>query len=322
MCLQNRRTSGATKPQKLRRRKFPTLLEPTMILVTGATGLTGSEAVRRLSARGVPVRALVRTESKAATISDLPGVEIALGDMSQAESLAAPLKGVERALLISSSDPTMESVQATFIAAAKKAGVRHIVKLSGIMPGQGSPFRFARMHAEIERVLEASGVAYTHLRAGQFMQTYFRQAALIAGKGILPLPMAGAATASIDTDDIAEVAARVLTTPGHENKAYPLTGPESLTMEQVAAKLSAAIGRPVHYMDVPPDDAKRATMAAGMPPYMADAIAELFMIRRDGAEAKAWPTIRDVFGFAPRSFDDFAHRHAAIFRGDQPAPRV
>src|SRR5258708_4934187 len=105
-----------------------------MILVTGATGLTGGELVRRLSARGIPVRALARNTAKAAPLSALPNVEIVEGDMAHPETLNSALHGVERAMLISSSDPAMLEVQLNFIEAARKAGVKYIVKLSGIMP--------------------------------------------------------------------------------------------------------------------------------------------------------------------------------------------
>src|SRR5580704_16092587 len=176
----------------------------TMILVTGATGLNGSELVRRLSARGVPVRGLVRNSAKAAALAALPKVEIVEGDMARPQTLAAALRGVDRAMLISSSDAAMLEIQSNFIAAAKSAGVKHVVKLSGIMPELDSPFRFARMHGEIERRLEASGLAFTHLRAGEFMSSYFRQVPAIVGKGALFLPMEDAKIASIDVGDIAE----------------------------------------------------------------------------------------------------------------------
>ena len=118
-----------------------------MILVTGATGLNGSELVHRLSARGVSVRALVRSAARAQRLSMLPQVEIVQGDMARPETLRELLRGVEWAMLISSSDPAMLEVQSNFIEAARKAGVKHVVKLSGIMPDLDSPFRFARMHA-------------------------------------------------------------------------------------------------------------------------------------------------------------------------------
>lgn len=293
-----------------------------VILVTGANGLNGTELVRRLSAKGVPVRALVRSTARAHALSVLAGVEIVEGDMSRPETLTAALRGVDRAMLISSTDPAMVEVQSSFIGAARQAGVEHVVKLSGIIPDIDSPFRFARMHGEIEKRLEASGMAFTHLRAGEFMPAYFRQVPSIVARGMLALPMEEARIASIDIGDIAEVAATVLTTPGHEGKIYPLTGPESLNMAEVAERLSVVTGKTIRYVNVAPEDAKKAQLAAGMPPYLADGLAELFAERRKGKEARVWPTIEEVFGWRPSGFDDFARRNAAIFRGEQPAPRI
>ena len=293
-----------------------------MILVTGATGLNGSELVRRLSAKGIPVRALVRRAARAEGLSSLPQVEIVEGDMARPETLTGPLRGVDRAMLISSSDPAMLEVQATFIEAARKAGVKHVVKLSGIMPELDSPFRFARMHGEIERRLEVSGIAFTHLRAGEFMHAYFRQVPSIVARGVMFLPMEDAKIASIDIGDVAEVAATVLTSSGHEGKIYPLTGPEALNMAEVAEKLSTATGKSIRYVNVAPEEAKRAQLAAGVPPFTADALAELFAERRKGKEAQVSPIIPTIFGWQPTSFEEFARRHAAIFRGEQPPPKV
>lgn len=293
-----------------------------MILVTGATGLNGGEVLRRLSARGVRARALVRNMAKSGGLATLAGVEIVEGDMARPETLARALEGIDRAMLISSSAPDMFEVQAGFIDAARKAGVKHVVKLSGIMPELDSPFRFARMHGEIERKLEASGMAYTHLRAGEFMTAYFRQVPAIVGKGMIFLPMEDARIASIDVGDIAEVAVLTLTSPGHEGKIYPLTGPEALTMAEVAQKLSRVTGKAIRYVNVAPEDAKTAQRAAGLPDYMVDALAELFAERRKGKESKVWPVVPALLGRPATSFDDFLARHAAIFRGEQAAPRV
>ena len=293
-----------------------------MILVTGATGLNGKELVRQLSARGVAVRALVRNPARAEAIAALPHLEIVQGDMAQPETLAAGLRGVDRAMLISSSDPTMLDVQSNFIDAAKQAGVKHVVKLSGIMPELDSAFRFARMHGEIEKRLEASGMAFTHLRAGEFMPAYFRQVPNIIAKGAIFLPMEEARIASIHVGDIAEIAARVLTGAGHEGKIYPLTGPQALTMAEVAEKLSAATGKTIRYVNVPPEAARQAQLAAGMPPYLADALFELFAERRNGKEAKVWPDAAALLGRPPTSFDEFARRNAAVFRGEAPPPKV
>ena len=293
-----------------------------MILVTGANGTNGGELLRRLSAKGIPARALVRDVAKATPLRALPGVEVVEGDLARPDSLAGPLRGVDEAMLISSSAPDMLEVQTNFIDAAKRAGVRHVVKLSGIMPALDSPFRFARMHGEIEKRLEASGLAFTNLRAGEFMHAYFRQVPSIVAKGAMFLPMADAKIASIDVGDIAEVAIAALTTRSHDGKTYPLTGPEALGMAEVAQKLAAATGKAIRYVDVPPDDAKKAQLAAGVPAYLADALAELFAERRRGKESQVSTVIETTFGFEPTSFDAFAKRNAAIFRGDQPAPRV
>jgi uncharacterized protein YbjT (DUF2867 family) len=240
-----------------------------MILVTGAAGLNGGELVRRLSARGVALRAFVRSVEKAAALSALPNVEVFAGDMARPETLSGALRGVDRAMLISSSDSAMLEVQSAFIAAAASAGVKHVVKLSGIMPELDSPFRFARMHGEIERRLEASGMAFTHLRAGEFMPAYFRQ-----------------------------------------------------VPSKVADALSAATGKSIRYVNVAPDDAKNAQLAAGVPPYLADALAELFAERRKGKEAQVSPVAQTLLGRRPTSFAEFAVRNAAIFRGEQPAPKI
>src|SRR5260370_5778327 len=92
--------------------------------------------------------------------------------------------------------------------------------------------------------------------------------------------------ASIGVGDSAEVAAPVLTSPGHEGKICPLTGPEALSMTEVAEKLSAATGKHIQYVNVAPEDAKKANLSAGMPPFLADALFELFAERRKGKEAQ------------------------------------
>src|SRR5216684_4269205 len=156
-------------------------------------------------------------------------------------------------------------------------------------------------------------MTFTHLRSGEFMHAYFRQVPSIVARGAFFLPMEDAKIASIDIGDLAEVAAAVLTGSGHEGKIYPLTGPEALSMAEVAEKLSAATGKRIQYVNVTPEEAKRAQLAAGVPPDRADALAELFAERRKGKESKVWPDIEDILGRRATTFDEFATRHAAIF---------
>jgi uncharacterized protein YbjT (DUF2867 family) len=93
-------------------------------------------------------------------------------------------------------------------------------------------------------------------------------------------------------------------------------------MAEVAQRLSTATGKSIQYVNVTPEEATRANLAAGVPPYIADALAELFAERRKGKEAQVSPIIQGILGRLASSFDDFARRNAAIFRGERPAPKV
>jgi uncharacterized protein YbjT (DUF2867 family) len=293
-----------------------------MILVTGATGLNGGMLVARLSARGERVRALVRSKDKAADLAILPHVEVVVGDLGKPETLVEPLKGVQHAMLISTANEEMERVQNAFIDAAKKAGVEHVVKLSGVMCDPNSDFRFARMHGNIEKHLEESGLGWTHLRAGEFMQAYFRQVPNILRANKIIFPLEDARIASVDASDVVDIAELALTQPGHMGKAYYLTGLEALTMHEVAKKIGKATGRDITYENVSPEQMKAMQIKNGIPEVRAQALSELFAERRKGAESKVHHDIEGLLRRKPISFDDFAHRWAAIFNGQQPAPNL
>jgi uncharacterized protein YbjT (DUF2867 family) len=295
-----------------------------IILVTGATGLTGREIVRKLSAKGVTVRALVRNveRAKSLNLDTLPNVKIYEGDMNISETLAPALRGADKAMLISSSNAEMDTVQGNFIEAARKFNLNHIVKLSGIIADINSPFRYARMHGEIERKLENSGISFTHVRAGEFMQSYFRQVPFILKQNSLLIPMGNQRTASIDVLDVAEVAVRILTGSGHKGNVYPITGKDALTMDEVAEKFSTVLGRKINYINITPEDAKKARLIAGMSQYTVDALDELFAERRKGKESKVYNTIQAVFGFRPTTFEEFIIRNLQVFNGELPVPDI
>lgn len=288
-----------------------------MILMTGATGSSGSAIVREFVRRGLPVRALVRNPGKLAG-SDLPStVEVARGDMLEPASLRGALDGVRTALLISSPERNLVETQVSFLEAAKRAGVRHVVKLSGRGCFPDSGFRFARMHAEIERYLEHSGLAWTHLRPSQFMPVYLREVPSIVQDGVLRLPMGDARLAPIDLDDIAQVAVSVLSAPDqHAGKRYEMTGPEALTMSQVAETISSVLGRSVRYVNVDPEEKRAELLAQGIPAFFADAVDELFRERRQNRdESRVDLSTHQAFDVAPTRFETFVRTHAKAFRG-------
>ena len=197
-----------------------------MILITGTTGTNGIEIVRLLARSGVPCRALVRNAQKAAALAALPKVEIVEGDLADPETLAPAVEGVDKALLCSSIGPNLVELQGNFIRAAKRAGVRHIVKFSGMDADLNSEWRFLRWHAEAERELENSGLAFTHLQPNQFMQVCLLFQSTIASEGKFYAASKDSEVSPVDIRDIAAVA--VLTQSGHESKKYVITGPRRL----------------------------------------------------------------------------------------------
>jgi uncharacterized protein YbjT (DUF2867 family) len=291
-----------------------------MILVTGVNGLIGSAVIREFARQEYPVRALVRNRAKAQALETLPGVEVAEGDMLRPETLGRALDGVDRVLLISSPDQQMVETQCTFIDAAKKAGVRHIVKLSGVTTSLDSPFLFSRMHAEIARHLERSGLAWTQLRPSQFMTEYLREVPTIVAESAFFLPFEDAKLTPVDLEDIAKAAFALLTTPGHEGKAYMISGPEALSMREIAEQISLAIGKTVRYVNISPEERKRAQLAAGIPAYVVDALDVQSRLRRKGnGEEVVHPETHIALGIRPTTFAEFARRHAADFLGASAA---
>jgi uncharacterized protein YbjT (DUF2867 family) len=293
-------------------------MEGRMILVTGASGLNGSAVVRECSRNGVAVRALVRDRSKAGALASLPHVELLEGDMARTETLDRALEGIDRALMISSANPQMLETQCRFIDACKAAGVAHVVKFSGKESGIGfdpKKFRFTRMHEEIERYLEDSGLAWTHLRPSQFMQVYLREAPTIAGQGLLLLPLDDVRLSPVDIGDLAQIAFALLTRGGHHGRTFEITGPQALSMGEIATAIGAATGKPVRYQKISLEERRRGMQAAGLPSFMIDALDEQALERLRHPESRVELGTHELFGVKPTTFAEFAKRHAAVFAG-------
>jgi uncharacterized protein YbjT (DUF2867 family) len=287
------------------------------ILVTGATGLAGSAVIREFVRNRYPVRALVRSRAKARAFEAFPTVELVEGDMSRPATLDEALSGVDRVLLISSSDQQMAERQSTFIDAARKAEVRHIVKFSGLSAADvDTPFVFGSMHAEIERHLEGSGLAWTHLRPSQFMTEYLREVPTILAQSGLFLPLEDAKLVPVDVADIAKAAFALLTTPGHEAKIYAMSGPEALSMQQIAEQISAAIGQAVRYVSITREARMQALLAAGVPSFFVDALDAQAGERLKGTEGTVHPETHTALGIPPTPFAEFARRNAGAFLGE------
>lgn len=287
-----------------------------MILVTGATGTTGSEIIRELSAAGAKgVRVLARDPGRASAARDA-GFEIVEGDFEKPGTLGAALEGVSRALLLTPPSPRTFEQQRAFVDAAKRAGVRHVVKFSAFGADADAPEGFGKWHGQAEDALKAAGLAYTMLRPNFFMQNLLGQARRIAAQGSIYQPVGDARASFIDVRDIAAVVAKVLTEDGHEGKSYVLTGPEALSFYEVAEKLSAAAGREISYVPVSPEQFRAGALAAGLPEWLVDALGVLNEVFASGKAASVTGDARRVSGREQITFDKFARDYAHAFKGE------
>lgn len=284
-----------------------------MILITGATGSNGAELVKLLASRGVPLRAMVRSTGAAKGIAALPGVELALGDLDDPASVGRALEGIEKAFLLTPSTDRAEAQQLAFLDAARRTGVRHIVKLSQYAADEASPVRFLRYHAAAERAAVESGMAWTFLRPNLFMQGLLGFSQSIKGAGKFFAAAGDARVSVVDVRDNAAAAAAALTEPGHEGRTYDLTGPEALTHAEMAARLSEAAGRAITFIDIPPDAMLKALLSMGMPPWQADGLIEDYAHYRRGEASALTPGVQDATGRPPRAFAAFARDHAGAF---------
>jgi uncharacterized protein YbjT (DUF2867 family) len=287
-----------------------------MKLLTGATGLAGSFMVNEFVQRREPVRILVRDRAKAAALEKAPTVEIVEGDMSRRDSLGSALDGVDRVLMISAPRMDMVETQSTFVDAAKAAGVRHVIKFSGLDARPETAFIFGRMHKEIEEHVERSGLAWTHLRPSGFMQEYLREAPSVINEGAFFFALGDVRLNPVDLADVGRVGFLLLRDGGHEGARLHMTGPEALTMADVADRVSRATGRTARYVPVSRNDRRLALIAHGIPPEFADALDKQVEERlKGGAESRVDLSTHRLFNVEPTTFLEFARRSAEAFGG-------
>ena len=274
-----------------------------MILITTPNGKVGSEVVKQLQVKGEQIRIGAHTVEKAQKA--FPGAEVVHFDFGNEESIRSALQGVDKLYLASPGEMQAGPVNRV-VDLAKEAGCMHVVRLSAMGVEYGdSPLR------QVEQHLERSGLAWTFLRPSWFMQNYSTgMADAIRQGGTVIEPAEGAATSFVDARDIAAVGVAALTGDGHAGQAYAITGPEALTRDQVAAKISAAIGKPVRYQAVSAQEFETGMRGAGVPEAYVSLMGALYGFVRAGQTATLTNDVQQVTGQAPISFDQFARDHA------------
>ena len=199
------------------------------VLVTGATGNVVSLLIPLLKKEGADVRALIHSESKAQGLKD-QGVEVHVGEYEDPATLDAAFDGVDAAFLVAPPHEKAAGWMTNLIAAAKKAGTAHVVRLSAIKADKGGPTDNTQQHGATDEELQATGLSYTILRPHFFMQNLFMGASTIGSEGVFYMGMGDGKMGMVDVRDIADVACQTLLHPDkHKNKIYTLTGPKSIS---------------------------------------------------------------------------------------------
>ena len=283
------------------------------ILVTGGTGTTGSHLVNLLHEQKADFKALVRSEEKARPLQE-KGVATTIGDFASTSSIDKALDGVEKVFLLSAAGPDQVEHQGNFVQSCQKAAVKYIVKVSAIGTAADSPVALARWHAQTEEEIRKSGLNYTFLHPHAFMQNQFANIETIKSQGAIYAPMADAKFATVDARDIASVATRLLSEDGHEGKTYLLTGPEAISMSDIAGTLERLLGKEVNYLPVSFEDARKAMLGMGMPEWLADDLTELNKIFAAGHGAEVSNDIETVTSKKATPFEQFAKDHIDFFK--------
>lgn len=281
-----------------------------LIVITGATGTVGSEVAKSLLAAGARVRVAVRNPAKVADLV-AAGAEATPVDFADPTALERAFSGAARLFLLTPFvEDDVAQVQAA-VEAAKRAGVRFVLRMSALGADPDSPLELGRKHARAEQIVKDSGLEWTVLQPTFFQDNVFNYAgSTITEQGAFYGASGGGKTAYVSSADIGAVAAKILEAPqGHAGQTHVVTGPEALADTEVAALLTKALGKAVRYVDLDNAAYRRGVLDTGAPEWMADALAGLEGVKANGWAAAVSPVVFDVLGRAPESMAAFLARH-------------
>ncbi len=288
------------------------------ILVTGATSAISSAVIELLASADSDIRALVRNPAKAGALQAL-GAELVVGDLEKPKTLDQAFEGIDTVFMLTPPGPRAPEQSSNALWAARQAGVQRVVRLSAFGAAHDAPTINSRLHALSDSELIASGITYTILKPHFFMQNLLTAATSVAQDGVLPLPLADGKMALIDTQDIARFAAHVLTSSGHENKVYTLTGPASISMNAVASAIGGAIGHSVKYVPITLEQALEDMASFGLDEFTLNLLRDYFTAYSRNWGDVVTDDIPRVLGTPARSIEDFARDYAAAFGSKRTA---
>ncbi|MDO4028609.1 SDR family oxidoreductase [Clavibacter michiganensis] len=268
-----------------------------LVAVTGVTGAIGGAVARQLADAGL----LARTPSRAPDLADATVHEVTYGD--RAATLRA-LTGVEILLMVSAAEDEHRLAQhVAFVDAAAEAGVRHVVYTSFQGAAPDATFTLARDHHATEDRIRASGMAWTFLRDAFYIDFVSQ---LVGDDGVIRGPAGGGRVAAVTRADVAQVAATILRDPeSHAGATYELTGPEALTMAEIAATVAAARQRTVTYRDETLEEARASRAVWQAPEWQLDAWISTYTAMAAGEMAHVSGDVERVLGRRPVSLAEF-----------------
>jgi NAD(P)H dehydrogenase (quinone) len=298
-----------------------TIMIKPRIIVTGATGKTGSVVVSELLKAGYPVRAMVHREDARSARLKAQGAEIAVADMSDVERVADALKDVQRAYYCPPFDPYMIQGAAAFAVAAKEAHVEHIVSLTQWLASPSHPALMTRQLWLVDRLFSMiPGVAQTIVRPGFFADAYLTTIGLAVHLGVFPWMYGNSRNAPPSNEDVARVAVAALIDPArHAGKSYRPTGPELLGAEEMAKAIGRAVGRSVRVVPTPTWLFMKTARMGGLPIDLMSGVRYYIDDHKRGTFELGAPTtdVLDVTGRPAEEFETIARRHAALPRNQR-----
>jgi NAD(P)H dehydrogenase (quinone) len=286
------------------------------ILVTGATGKTGSFVVAELLKTGHPVRALVHHEDIRSARLRAQGAEVAVADISDVERVADALNDVQGAYYCPPFDPYMIQGAAAFAVAAKESRLEYIVGLTQWLASPSHPALMTRQHWLADRLFSMiPGIAHTIVRPGFFADAYLVPIGLAAHLGLFPWIYGDSRNAPPSNEDIARVAVAALKSPArHAGKVYRPTGPKLLGGKDIAGAVSLAVGRSVKLVPTPTWLFLKSARQAGLTIDLLSALRHYIEDHRRGAFELGAPTsdVLDVTGQPAEDFTTIVRRYAAL----------
>ena len=288
-----------------------------MILITGASGTVGKAVLQEVRRKDSKVRAMFRSKKEAAKAPS--GSQAVVADYADKKSLRNAVDGVASVFVVCSPSPQLVELERNVLDVCQESGVEHVVLNSALGAGD-FPKSFPSWHRKVEDKLKTTGMSYTILRPNGFLQNIVAyNAPSIQAQGAFYAAMGDAKVSYLDVGDIAVVAAKALGGGAHAGKTYELHGPEAISNQELAARISRVAGRTVNYVDIPEAAQREAMLGQGIPEWQVTALLELQQYYKQGGGAKTDGLLRSLIERDPVTLDQYLEANASEFRDQATA---